>query len=295
VRSRRDSTNSEKVKIPLDRVIGIWYKSSVEKFTGKSGAGESQMAQFRAMVEKSSIVKCECGAECGKGDCRACRLIRFNIALDSAKSELANLDTKVTDEQVAAREDWTRIACTYAAVYTGENVYLIAMRNFWKANKSLTISQMRGILNVIRHGARQDRKEVAEQQGSVTSVTAPDTHSVANGYFTVSFEDGTHVTIRVSKSRKEGKQNVSYLCGPSNTSDYRYFAGLFGTRVYAKYGNYTRQLAALKVLMSADKETTTAFGKAYAQESGNCYVCGRLLTDPVSIEDGIGPICAGRQ
>lgn len=250
------------------------------------------MAQFRAMVEKSS--KCECGAEKGKGDCRACRLIRFNIALDGAKSELANLEIKVSDEQVAAREDWCRIACTYAAIYQGENTYMIAMRDFWKAHKSLTISQMRGILNVIRHGARETREIVREQQGSESSVIEPSTHVIANGYYTVSFEGSSHVTIRVSKSRKEGKQNVCFLYGPSNTSDYRYFAGLYGTKVYAKAG-FPKQVAALKVLMSADKATTTAFGKAYAKESGNCYVCGRLLTDPVSIEDGIGPICAGRQ
>lgn len=32
----------------------------------------------------------------------------------------------------------------------------------------------------------------------------------------------------------------------------------------------------------------------YGRETGNCSCCGRLLTDPVSVAQGIGPICAGR-
>jgi len=33
---------------------------------------------------------------------------------------------------------------------------------------------------------------------------------------------------------------------------------------------------------------------AYGRQTGSCSCCGRELTDPVSIEAGIGPICAGR-
>lgn len=37
-----------------------------------------------------------------------------------------------------------------------------------------------------------------------------------------------------------------------------------------------------------------AAAAAYGHETGSCSVCGRLLTDPKSIELGIGPICADR-
>jgi uncharacterized protein DUF6011 len=33
---------------------------------------------------------------------------------------------------------------------------------------------------------------------------------------------------------------------------------------------------------------------AYGREIGACGVCGRTLTDPDSIDKGIGPVCAGR-
>lgn len=37
-----------------------------------------------------------------------------------------------------------------------------------------------------------------------------------------------------------------------------------------------------------------AAAKAYAQETSSCSVCGRHLENQVSVEEGIGPICAGR-
>ena len=50
-------------------------------------------------------------------------------------------------------------------------------------------------------------------------------------------------------------------------------------------------LTALLVAIEKDPEAAAVLhGKA----SGNCSVCGRDLTDPESIERGIGPICAGK-
>lgn len=34
--------------------------------------------------------------------------------------------------------------------------------------------------------------------------------------------------------------------------------------------------------------------KEYGRQTGNCLICGRELTNPNSIANGIGPICAGR-
>jgi hypothetical protein len=54
-----------------------------------------------------------------------------------------------------------------------------------------------------------------------------------------------------------------------------------------------RVMRALDVLMQADKSGQKGYGEAYALWSKNCYVCGKLLTDPISISLGIGPICRG--
>lgn len=52
-------------------------------------------------------------------------------------------------------------------------------------------------------------------------------------------------------------------------------------------GKYPEELAAL----AADP---LAAAVAYGRYTGSCCICGRELTNPVSIEAGIGPICAGK-
>jgi len=51
---------------------------------------------------------------------------------------------------------------------------------------------------------------------------------------------------------------------------------------------------ALKVLdlIQEFEANPLATAQKYGKESGRCCSCGRDLTDPVSIENGIGPICA---
>lgn len=50
-------------------------------------------------------------------------------------------------------------------------------------------------------------------------------------------------------------------------------------------------IVATLVAFLADPE---AAAKAYGFATGQCSICGRALTDPVSVENGIGPICAER-
>lgn len=51
-----------------------------------------------------------------------------------------------------------------------------------------------------------------------------------------------------------------------------------------------KSVAALRNI-AADPFTAS---KLYGQTIGRCGVCGHTLTDPISIERGIGPICEGR-
>jgi hypothetical protein len=52
-------------------------------------------------------------------------------------------------------------------------------------------------------------------------------------------------------------------------------------------GDLTRRLLEIE----RDPEAAAVL---YGKASGNCSICGRDLTDPESIERGIGPICAGK-
>lgn len=250
------------------------------------------MATFRAMIERMETVSPVMAA------------IASLSPVETAKRELAKLD-RVTDQQVSGRQDWMRAACDYAENYSGNFSFMLDMRAAMKRFGGLSIPQMRGTLNCLRAEGQREAAELARLAAIVAPVSAPVVSTlgeIADGFYTVSFESGSHVTLRINsvsaKQSRNGKASryASYLCGPINTSDYQRFAFINGSSYKAfRMGNFAKQVAALEVLMSADEEVQTKFGKAYARESGNCYVCGRLLTDPDSIAAGIGPICEGRQ
>lgn len=113
------------------------------------------------------------------------------------------------------------------------------------------------------------------------------------GYFTVVLEGEGHRTFRVkdasAQSKLHGKRIISFLAGPDNTSDYNGFGFVTasGVQVWSRFKTQSVLTDAVDILLG-DVE---AAQKGYAMASGNCYICGRLLTDPTSIELGIGPKC----
>lgn len=127
-------------------------------------------------------------------------------------------------------------------------------------------------------------------------VEAPKVEPLASGlndgYYTVKFEDGKHVTLKVKTSK--GKQWVGYLNGPDNWENYQSFGWVEGNRlvVFAKYrGQLNRQQGAVSRLLKGNDAQLDGL-KSYGMESGKCGICGRKLTTPESIERGIGPECA---
>jgi len=88
---------------------------------------------------------------------------------------------------------------------------------------------------------------------------------------------------------------VNVLTGPENTNDYRFIGTIFPDGTF-KHGS--------RSTISADAKSVKAFNWLWTHlddeerievwHSGRCSRCRRLLTDPQSIERGIGPVCAGR-
>jgi Family of unknown function (DUF6011) len=104
------------------------------------------------------------------------------------------------------------------------------------------------------------------------SPTGPGVGSVAAGMY----RDPVEGTIyRVQPSRSSGRLYAMRLVEGDTGGDFEYAPGAMA-----------RILPAWR--MTADE--AAAFGRAH----GWCCVCGRLLTNPVSIAAGIGPICGGR-
>lgn len=86
---------------------------------------------------------------------------------------------------------------------------------------------------------------------------------------------------------------VSVLTGPDNEEDFRFIGTIFDAKVYV-HGK--------KSHISPDAPSAKAFQWVWANleseafelwHSGRCARCHRELTDPESIERGLGPVCAG--
>lgn len=122
------------------------------------------------------------------------------------------------------------------------------------------------------------------------------------GIYTVVFEDGAHMTLRVrpatwATSMPQGTHEVAYLYGPENDHDYTGFAFVFpdgGSTIWKKFRDPDFFLPgeALQVLLSGGLDAVRDAGEAYALRSGRCWRCDHRLTVPASIHRGLGPVCA---
>ena len=124
--------------------------------------------------------------------------------------------------------------------------------------------------------------------------------TIHDGFYTV-VSDDKHFTYRVHTQPKDadfapGKQVIGFLRGGDNTRDYTGFAFIVNGRLSVWKRFQTGKYGAIETarFLVEHQESQELAGKMYAMESGNCYRCNRLLTDPVSIKLGIGPTCRNK-
>jgi hypothetical protein len=121
-----------------------------------------------------------------------------------------------------------------------------------------------------------------------------------NGTFTItSVKSGDHRTFRVKTQKPDanfapGSRIISLLTGPCNESDYRGFGFVNDNgQIYLWRNKQTPTFKAYANMLENMAQHIEA-GNIDVQAATKCRVCNRKLTDPVSIETGIGPVCAGR-
>jgi hypothetical protein len=111
-----------------------------------------------------------------------------------------------------------------------------------------------------------------------------------------------HRTFRIRTQRShewrgdEKVRLISLLIGPDNTHDYMRLGEVNSDgslKVWNRFQHDEKTLIVncLELLFSG--KITDKAQKMYAMKSGNCYRCGRELTHPESIAQGIGPECGG--
>ena len=154
----------------------------------------------------------------------------------------------------------------------------------------------------------------------MNDITNPKFFTAGDALFTVSSPKGDHYTFKITTNKDESTgQNkptfVGLLTGPDNTASYTYMgilshqSNLFNSNnpknvwvpidtnhslcLTAK-SRYTAETTPVKVVTWIIKRLNAgkALPEGYSvQHAGKCCCCGRTLTTPESITDGIGPIC----
>lgn len=129
---------------------------------------------------------------------------------------------------------------------------------------------------------------------------------VFNGHWTIkSAKTGDHRTFKIRTQDKDasfapGKRVVALLTGTENDADSSYTGFAFiddeGVHVWEKYrGQGLWEIYAdMLWTLSLDGANSPWAQKGFTiMGEGRCIRCNRLLTTPESIQNGIGPVCAG--
>lgn len=218
---------------------------------------------------------------------------------------LAAREARVTTADLTDRNLYS-MAMDYAQSYAGTFPFMVSMALQVSVHGQwLTENQAVAVLNCMVAEHRFQSKRAAVQQAEAI-VSAPTTstreynHSaqvVTDGWYTIVGPKGGHRTLRLQtvEEKSDGvKQWLAYLSGSDNEGDYLTIGFVHGNEVklFRKHeGKYADIVAAARFLIkNADK--IGEYGKQYALRSGKCYRCGRKLTTPESIANGIGPVCS---
>ncbi len=159
----------------------------------------------------------------------------------------------------------------------------------------------------MEEGAREAWKEALAESDGPGALLAPERVSAfllaGNARFTlVSKVTGARFTFRVRESRDEGDTRyfVQVLTGPCNETNYEFLGTVFDRKRFI-HGRKSRISPSAPSARAFLWFAAAAFGRGVVPATcevwheGRCAKCGRTLTDPESIQTGLGPKCAGSE
>lgn len=119
--------------------------------------------------------------------------------------------------------------------------------------------------------------------------------TIWNGIYTLTFPDGSHKTWRIFTKAPTarfapGKRIIALLIGPDNTDDFESVAFLEpdGPRIWKRFKDTK---VGINVGILCELATGMKHEGYELLVSRRCLCCNRPLTDPISLELGIGPFC----
>jgi len=197
------------------------------------------------------------------------------------------MDRKFTDEDVLASDFLPNGALYYLHIYKGNFDYMISMRNNLNKYHALYLGQVRGILNVLRAElARNEKEQNAEGFPQILDL----------------FEKAKEQGLKRPRIRFliEGNRRAVIYAAISTGKN----PGCFYVKVSSDYAGMVHadggadwrlnQNEPVKVALRALDNDPIKVLAQYGHETGECGICGKTLTDPISVSRGIGPVCLGR-
>jgi len=204
-----------------------------------------------------------------------------SVTLEDAKEFIALTwrEDKFTDQDVTPGLE--EYALAYVREYVGDFEYMLAMQHDFGRYGNLSIPKLRGVLNCLR---AQVKREQANQQQRPAEEPVSSIEVAAGRYCILDPFDALlgakrhfYQVDQPTKGRWVGYTFLKeiHLRGSDN-----------GERSIRDREEREKVLLAI----AADADALARYGR----ETGTCGCCHRTLTDPESVQLGIGPICRQR-
>jgi hypothetical protein len=243
--------------------------------------------------------KCRGSGQTRWGQCFACRGAggkTFKTApAQRAKARLAAADRKARQEQESVE--------SFKAAHRAEYEWLVATAPRWELAASLLAGLHRyGSLTekqmtIVTNGIARDAARTAERAKTVANMPAVDAAGVdrLKAAFDTAIQNARakgrglkmpRITIGgvVISPAKETSKNAGALYVKQAG---QYLGKISGGRFFAAQECTADQQKKVVAFIDDPKAAAIAYGK----ETGVCCICNATLTNKVSIEAGIGPIC----
>jgi hypothetical protein len=209
------------------------------------------------------------------GDCFNCKgsgVMKFRTspeARKAARTGAANRKAAKATAKVVKGAEWLEANPARAAFLNNVGEFQQSLLAGLMKYGSLTDKQVAAI----------DRSMARDAERAVKA-TAPgglDLSGVPSGLYATG-----DVEVKVDNIDKAGKWN-----------EWVFVKTVDGSRIGSQRPgqNYTGKLSEELAVIAADPKAAVI---AYGQKTGTCGCCGRKLTNPDSIEAGIGPVCASK-
>jgi Family of unknown function (DUF6011) len=165
------------------------------------------------------------------------------------------------------------------------NEFAASLNSQWLRKGALSERQIAAVERNIERAAQQAQRNIDAPKVDVSEIEARFEYAKAKGVARPMLRLG--IFKFKPASAMSSNYGAIYVTGESDGVYYGKISKgqFFGSR------ECTADYESSIVAVASDP---AAYAKAYGQRTGNCCVCGRLLTKEESIDRMIGPICASR-